>query len=155
MKKEVKFRLIIGVIVVIAIIAIIFSIKTLSNLNGLAPFEKNLPRDMNEMNSISENLLQALGNEDYPSFSRDFSQGMKLQLNEELFFQTKQLLENTSGSYVSKEPSKFYEHDPYEIYQYACCFEKENVTLTLYMNSSLIEGLYFDSENLRKLINEA
>ena len=154
MKKEVKLGLIIIMIIIIAIIVIICSIKTLNHFRGLTPFEKNFPNNMNEINSIAENLLQALNNEDYPSFSRDFSQEMRLQLNEEFFSQTKQIVENTSGMYLSKEPSKFYEYDPYKIYQYNCYFQRENVTLTLYMNSSLIEGLYLDSENLRELLNE-
>lgn len=153
MKEEVKFRWIIGVIAILAILALIYSIKSTSRIGGLAPFEKELPKNMNEVNSISENLLQAINNKDYPLFSRDFSQGMKLTLKQDVFSQTIQLLEDTSGKYISKEPSKFYEYGPYKIYQYVCSFEKENVTMTLSLNSSLVEGLYFDSDNLMKLEN--
>jgi len=158
MKKKVPMGLIIGIIalVVIVIIIIAYFIGVSYRKTTSMPQEKELPDNINEINLIAEGLLQALNDDDYSFFSEDFSEEMKIAMDKSKFEETKQLLDETSGKYISKETPTRYEYQGYEMYRYICSFEKEQVTVTLYLSpdSKLVEGLWFDSANLKTVFQQ-
>jgi len=72
------------------------------------------------------------------------------------FNELKWLLSNTSGQYISKIKDVVAYKDDYVIYIYNCEFEKEEVVVTISFNKniSMVEGLFFNSQNLRKAARE-
>ena len=156
MKKEVKLIIALVVIAVIAIGVISYFVGRGAGRDEFLPEEKELPDNTSQTDSIAENLLHSLNNNDYSSFSKDFSNNLKLIMNQQTFQQTKSLIDETSGQYLSKAEPSLYEYQGYDLYQYPCTFEKEAVALSIYFqpNSILLEGLTFDSENLRAAVQQ-
>ncbi len=155
-KKIKKKTLIIILVALIVLLTALVSFHFIQKNSGgdFTPKEKELPEDVDKFNSIAENILQAFNNNDYSKFSEDFSEKVKNLMNEQSFQETKTLLDETSGKYISKSEPTLVAYQEYKAFQYPCVFEKENVTLTLYFtqDSYKIEGLTFDSENLREVI---
>ena len=102
-----------------------------------------------------DNILKAIKVSDYQSFRQDFSDEMKDAFTEEQFTNVVNLLQNTSGNYVSCADSEpeLANNQGYAVYRQACTFDKESViiTVTFKVDGSKVEGLFFDSTNLRKI----
>ena len=102
-----------------------------------------------------DNILKAIKVSDYQSFRQDFSDEMKDAFTEEQFTNVVNLLQNTSGNYVSCADSEpeLANNQGYAVYRLACTFDKESViiTVTFKVDGSKVEGLFFDSTNLRKI----
>lgn len=101
----------------------------------------------------ASDALTALSKGDQEAFVRDFSDDMRaLFLEEAQFTALRAMLQETSGDFVScAEPSLLNRAD-YAIYRLRCTFEKEDVMVSVVfrVGGTQIEGLYFDSPNLRE-----
>jgi hypothetical protein len=104
---------------------------------------------------VVDNLLTGINQGDYASFARDFSDEMKTGFTEQMFTSLVDLLRNASGNYVSCAGAtpELSNNQGYAIYRLICTFEKENVvvTVTFKTEGDKVEGLFFDSTNLRKV----
>ena len=104
---------------------------------------------------VVDNSLKAIYAGDYDSFRQDFSDEMKQGFTLEMFTSLADLLKNASGNYIScadSEPA-LTNNQGYAIYRLVCQFDLESVvvTMTFKMDGDKVEGLFFDSENLRKV----
>jgi hypothetical protein len=103
--------------------------------------------------AVTENALQALNDGDYTRFVRDFSDPMKTAFSEDQFVQLHDLLQSTSGKFLSV--GKLYlsndQTQGFAVYRIPCQFELEEVvvTITFRIGGDQVEGLYFTSPNLR------
>jgi hypothetical protein len=104
---------------------------------------------------VVENTLSAIDAGDYQGFTQDFSDEMKKAFSEEQFSSLAGMLQNASGNYISCADS-----DPalsnkqgYAIYRLTCTYDLESVivSITFKVDGDKVEGLFFDSTNLRKV----
>ena len=104
-----------------------------------------------QVGEVVENILLALNQGDYAAFNRDFSEQMKAAFNEAEFGKVSQMLQETSGNYQSRSAVKLSNSDDYAIYRLTRAYDKENVivTVTFKVAGDKVEGLFFDSKNLR------
>jgi hypothetical protein len=102
---------------------------------------------------VTENILQAINAADYTAFTRDFNDQMKTAFPKDQFSQIRDMLQNTSGAYLSKGEPEMVNRQGYAIYRFPCEFEKEKVIVTVVfaVGGVKVEGLYFDSPNLRNV----
>jgi hypothetical protein len=102
---------------------------------------------------VTDRVLQAINTGSYPNFTRDFSDQMKQAFTMDQFNQLHDLLQKTSGKYISLMPKpEMANNQGHAIYSFSCKFEQESVlaTLTFKIGGDKVEGLFFDSQNLRK-----
>jgi hypothetical protein len=104
---------------------------------------------------VVDNTLKAIDAGDYQSFTQDFSDDMKNAFTEAKFTSLADMLQNASGNYVSYAGSEpeLSNNQGYAIYRLACKYDLESVmvTVTFKVDGDKIEGLFFDSTNLRKV----
>ena len=156
MKRGAIIGIIAGAVaLVLVLLAVSFFAGRNAGLNEFLPEEIDLPENMSSINSVTENILQSLNDNNYSSFSKDFSDRIKTILNEQSFTEVRNLILETSGKYISKETPKSYEIEGYIAYDYSCEFEKEKVFVTISFSQDLkkVEGILFDSDNLREATN--
>ncbi len=105
-----------------------------------------------QVSSIASNAMWALNANDYPRFVRNFSDQMKSGFTEEQFAQLHDLLQSSSGNFISLGKINLSNAQGYAIYRFACEAERETVTMTItfQIGGQKVEGLFFDSNNLRK-----
>jgi len=101
---------------------------------------------------VAENILKAIDANDYQAFVHDFSDEMKQAFPEEQFAQLRDLLQGASGNYVSTGSPQISNNQGYAVYSFPCKYTEESVvtTLTFKVGGDKVEGLFFDSQNLRK-----
>jgi hypothetical protein len=104
-----------------------------------------------QLTAVAENILQSINANDYQKFVRDFSDQMKAAFTEDQFNQMRDLLK-ASGNYVSIGAPGLSNNQGYAVYRFPCKYENENVyvTITFLIGGQKVEGLFFDSNNLRK-----
>ena len=104
-----------------------------------------------EVLAITENTLTALDANDYASFSRDFSPDMLAAFSETQFTQLRDMLQSTSGKYISTGKLSLSNNQDYAVYRIICTYEQEDVVVTVVfkVDGTQVEGLFFDSPNLR------
>jgi hypothetical protein len=104
-----------------------------------------------QVTSMTENILQSINANDYQIFVQDFSDQMKTAFTEDQFNQMRDLL-TASGKYVSQDAPSLSNNQGYAVYRFPCKYENENVyvTITFLIGGQKVEGLFFDSNNLRK-----
>lgn len=102
--------------------------------------------------ATAENILKAIDANDYPKFSLDFSDKMKSALTEQEFVKLQTMLHNASGNYVSIGTPTISNNQGYAIYRFPTKYTNETVsmTITFLVGGKTVEGLFFDSVNLRK-----
>jgi hypothetical protein len=102
--------------------------------------------------SLTENILKALDAKDYQSFTQDFSDKMKSTFTQAQFDNLCSLLQTASGSYVSIGAPSLTNNQSYAVYRFPAKYAKETVyvTITFLVGGQKVEGLWFDSTNLRK-----
>lgn len=63
------------------------------------------------------------------------------------------MLQNASGNYISCAEPALSNNQGYAVYRLTCKFEQEDVVVTVAfkVGGDKVEGLFFDSVNLRKL----
>jgi len=104
---------------------------------------------------VVDNTLRAIDAGDYQRFTQGFSDDMKTAIDEAKFTSLADMLHKASGNYVScagSEPA-LSNNKGYAIYRLACKYDLENVmvTVTFKVDGDQVEGLFFDSTNLRKV----
>ncbi len=104
---------------------------------------------------IAENILQSINNNDYQSFSKDFSQEMKDAMPVAGFNDLREILMSKIGSYISSTPDKVEDQGDYITVYFTAIFEKdEQVTVRLVFRKDdpayKVDGLWFDSPKLRE-----
>jgi hypothetical protein len=99
-----------------------------------------------------DHVLRSVNSSDYQGFIMDFSDAMKTAFPQAQFTSLHDTLQNTSGNYVSCEQPALTNSQGYAVYRLNCKFDRENVlvTVTYQTAGDKIEGLFFDSTNLRK-----
>lgn len=104
-----------------------------------------------QISGVTENVLQALNENDYARFIQDFSDEMKAAFSEAQFIQLRDLLQTTSGSYLSLGEPSLSNAQGYVVYRFPCQFDLEEVivTITFKIGGEQVEGLFFTSPNLR------
>ncbi len=105
-----------------------------------------------EVRQLTEQALTALSSGDPPAFVSDFSEDMRaLFLEEAQFTALRDMLQETSGDFISCGDLSLLNRGDYALYRLRCRFEKEDVMVTIVfrVGGSQVEGLYFDSPNLR------
>lgn len=105
------------------------------------------------VDSITNALLMGLNDSDYNKSSQDFSPVLKQYLNETAFLSLRDVILNSSGYYISNSFAFSVVSQGYVGYFYNATFSEElvSVIVSFKVNSSLVEGVYFDSPNLRAL----
>jgi hypothetical protein len=100
-----------------------------------------------------DHVLSAVNTRDYPGFIRDFSDAMKTAFPQAQFTSLHNTMQNASGNYASCGQPALTNNQGYAIYRLNCKFNTENVmvTVTYQIAGDKIQGLFFDSTNLRKL----
>ena len=104
---------------------------------------------------VVDNILTAVNAGDFQGFNKDFSEEMSASFSEEQFNELVDLLRNSSGNCVScadTEPGLL-NNQGYAVYRLACTYELESVmvTVTFKIDGDKVEGLFFDSTNLRNI----
>jgi hypothetical protein len=104
-----------------------------------------------QVSAVTDNVLEALNDNDYARFTQDFSQEMLAAFSEDQFTQLRDLLQTSSGNYLSIGAPTLSNAQGYVIYQFPCQFDREEVTVTITfkIGGDKVEGLFFTSPNLR------
>lgn len=100
---------------------------------------------------VTAGILTAIDRNDYAGFQDDLSDEMAAVFTEEQFGQLRDLLQANSGSYVSMDNPELSNSGGYAVYRIRCQYELEDVivVVTFKIDGTLVEGLFFDSPNLR------
>jgi hypothetical protein len=118
-----------------------------------APKPASLSND--QVVQVADNTLTAINAGNYQGFTQYFSDAMKNTFTEDQFNSLADLLKNTSGNYSSCADSKpeLSNNQGYAVYRLTCKYVLESVlvTVTFKVEGDKIEGLFFDSTNLRKV----
>lgn len=101
---------------------------------------------------VTVNILTAINEENHQSFIKDFSSGMAAAFAEEQFVELRDMLQESSGNYVSCQKPTFFNNSVYTVYRLICVFDREDVVVSVVfqIGGDKVEGLYFDSPNLRQ-----
>jgi hypothetical protein len=95
-----------------------------------------------------------MNEDDYDKFSQDLSPKMKEAMGPSQFEDLRKTVFDASGKYVSLSEDKpeNLSQQGYVVYSYFSNFEKEEVKVTISLadGGNQIEGLFFDSKNLRQ-----
>jgi hypothetical protein len=100
---------------------------------------------------VADNLLKSIDIGDYQAFSRDFSDAMKAAFPESSFSDMQALLQKASGKYASCGQPSLLNSQGYAVYRLICKYELEDVvvTISIKVDGDKVDGLFFDSPNLR------
>lgn len=106
-----------------------------------------------EVRAVTASLLTAMEEGDYVKFQTYLSQEMIDALPEEQFYLLQQDILNASGRFIETGEMRLSNRGEYAIYRIMCQFEKEKVVVTIVfkINGTQVEGLFFDSVNLRQI----
>jgi hypothetical protein len=103
---------------------------------------------------VVDNTLKAINVGDHQGFTQDFSDEMKSAFTEAQFTSLADMLQAASGNYVSCADSlpELSNNQGYAVYRLMCTYDLEKVivTVTFKVDGNMVEGLFFDSTNLRK-----
>lgn len=106
--------------------------------------------------SITEQILIAMDENDYPKYSEHFDGAMKKAMPEAVFQETSALIKTKIGSYISKEFWKAEDKGVSTIVHYKAKFsgEPQDVIVQVVFQETAgriyVSGLWFDSPKLRK-----
>lgn len=105
----------------------------------------------NAADEKAENILNGLNDDNYEMFSRDLSDTVKESMDEESFSKLSKFIKDNSGDYVAKTLAASKDENNIHTLSYDCQFSLESVYFTITFNAdySIVEGIYFDSENMR------
>jgi hypothetical protein len=133
---------------------LIVTIVTTLFLTGCQP-PKPAALSNDQIVQVVDNTVRAIDAGDYQSFTQDFSDDMKKAFTEAEFTSLAGTLQKASGNYVScadSEPA-LSNNQGYAVYRLPCKYDFESVmvTVTFKVDGDQVEGLFFDSTNLRKV----
>ncbi|MGD0752358.1 MAG: DUF3887 domain-containing protein [Anaerolineales bacterium] len=129
----------------------ILIVVLLAGLSGCLPAKKAGLSDQ-QVASVTENILKALDQNNYLAFIHDFSPQMKSAFTQAKFSQLQTMLYNASGNFLYMDEPTITNNQGYAIYRFPSKYADETVTVTItfVIGGQEVEGLYFDSANLRK-----
>jgi hypothetical protein len=124
----------------------------LVGLSGCLPARKAGLTDQ-QVASVTENILRALDQKNYPAFIHDFSPQMKSAFTRERFSLLQTMLYTSSGDFLYMDEPGISNNQGYAVYRFPCKYADESVTVTItfVIGGQEVEGLNFDSANLRKV----
>lgn len=104
-----------------------------------------------EVIAVTTNILTAMDAGDYTAFTSDFSDEMLAAFTEEQFTQLRDLILSASGNFVSADELSISNKQGFAIYRIICKYDLEDVVVTIVfkIDGTQVEGLFFDSPNLR------
>ncbi|MBI4732352.1 MAG: DUF3887 domain-containing protein [Chloroflexi bacterium] len=104
-----------------------------------------------EVIAVTTNILTAMDAGDYTAFTSDFSDEMLAAFTEEQFSQLRDLIFSASGNFVSANELSISNKQGFAIYRIICKYDLEDVVVTIVfkIDGIQVEGLFFDSPNLR------
>jgi hypothetical protein len=139
MKKNIKFLLAFALMLVM-----------LAGLSGCAAQPAGLSEA--EVASVTENILKSIDTDNFAGFMRDFSPQMKAVFTQEKFSQLRTLLQTASGNFSYLDAPTLSNNQGYAVYRFPAKYADETVTVTItfVIGGQEVEGLFFDSANLRK-----
>jgi hypothetical protein len=107
-----------------------------------------------QVTSLTENMLRALDANNYEDFTRNFSDKMIAAFPPDQVTALQALVGEASGKFVSVGALDLMNGQGYAVYRIPCKYENETVyvTVTFLIDGKKVEGLFFDSTNLRKSI---
>jgi hypothetical protein len=140
MKKNFNFLAVVALVLVM-----------LPGLSGCSPKPAGLSDQ--QVASVTENILKAIDANNYPAFTRDFSPQMKSAFTQEKFTQLRAKLQAASGNFIYMDTPSISNNQGYASYRYPAKYSDETVTVTItfVIGGQEVEGLFFDSPNLRKV----
>ena len=102
--------------------------------------------------SMTESTLKAIDANDYREFTRDFSEKMNTVFTQVQFDNLRGLLQGACGNYISLGTPGLTNNQGYAVYRIPARYANETVyvTITFLVGGQKVEGLFFDSINLRK-----
>jgi hypothetical protein len=105
-----------------------------------------------QLAALASNLLTALDSGDHAAFIQDMSATMQAYFTEAQFASLQDMLHNSSGKFVSLDRPSLTNSQDYAVYRFPAKYELETVYVTISYSTGgdKIEGLFFDSPNLRK-----
>lgn len=143
----------------INVLTIIFLLLFQAGLSGCAAQSSvagNEATFRNRADQITENILQAMNNDDYARYSERFDEPMKRALPEDKFLEVNQALKKKIGIYLTKEYLSMETQGIYTIVLYKAQFsdEPEGVIVRSVFSGTdgnvYVSGFWLDSPNLRK-----
>ena len=105
--------------------------------------------------SITENILMAMNEDNYSRFSQDFDEQMKNGLDEKKYYNTIPGMKNKIGQYVSKELVSAEKKDQFIVVTYKAKFSEESgdvIIRSIFSDingKKYISGFWMDSQKLR------
>ena len=123
----------------------------LAGLSGCIPAQKAGLTDQ-QVASVTENILKALDQGNYPAFTHDFSPQMKAAFTQDKFSQLRTKIYNASGNFIYTDKPSLSNTQGYAVYRFPTKYADETVTVTItfVVGGQEVEGLFFDSAALRK-----
>lgn len=123
----------------------------LAGLSGCLPAQKAGLTDQ-QVSGVTENILKALDQGNYPAFIHDFSPQMKAAFPPIKFSQLHTLIYNASGNFIYTDKPSLSNSQGYAVYRFPTKYADETVTVTItfVVGGQEVEGLFFNSANLRK-----
>ncbi|MBN2386356.1 MAG: DUF3887 domain-containing protein [Anaerolineales bacterium] len=105
-----------------------------------------------QVGEVTTSILQAISADNYQAFTPDLSPQMLAAIPEDQFHAMSTMLQATSGDFVSLGELRMVNNQGYAVYVYTCVYEQEQVvvTITFAIGGTQVEGLFFDSPNLRE-----
>ena len=106
-----------------------------------------------QVTTMTENILKAVDANDYRAYIKDFGPAMVSAVPQAQFDSMHALLQKSSGSYVSLGTPSLSNNQGYAVYRIPAKYSSETVyvTITFLVGGQKVEGLFFDSANLRKV----
>jgi len=105
-----------------------------------------------QVTTTTENILKAMDANNYQTCTQDFSDQMKAAFTQAQFTQIRTMLQKASGAFVSVGTASLSNNQGYVAYRFTSKYANETVyvTVTFLIGGQKVEGLWFDSANLRK-----
>lgn len=105
-----------------------------------------------QVTSLTEDMLKALDANNYEVFTQAFSDKMISAFPPDQVAALQALLGNASGKFVSIGMPSLTNNQGFALYRLPCKYENEavDVTIIFQIGGQKVEGLFFDSANLRK-----
>ncbi len=136
----------------VSLLAILISLVTFS---GCSAQQLSAEKVKEFADPMTENILLAMNEDDYPRFSQDFDEQMKAVFNEAQYNQTIPAIKAKIGQYVSKEYVSAEYKDGFTVVVYKARFSQEanDIIVTSVFSDTngkkLLSGFWLDSPKLR------
>jgi hypothetical protein len=135
----------------------LFLILNLALLAGLSGCAAAKPAGLSDpqVAGVMENILKSIDANDYQECKQDFSDKMNTAFTQAQFTQVRTMLQKASGAFVSVGTAGLSNNQGYAVYRFTSKYANESVyvTVTFLVGGQKVEGLWFDSPNLRKIPN--